>query len=204
MALRRGAGLDAALAARIKRDFAAHGSSAHVPDVIAEVAELPTTHSGKLSEAAARNAVNRRPTRNAEALRNPACLEAIRTHPSLHGPAPSPGDSGGQVLEGALQRSWAALLGFSPVGLDDDFFDLGGHSLLAARMLAEIRRTTARDLPLTTLLFAPTIRRLAEIVRAGGPSSSCTAMPGACCSSARSCRRSPGASGRSTASSRVA
>ena len=61
----------------------AAASPAHVPDVIAAVDELPFTHNGKLSEAAARNAVNGLPVGNTAALRNPACLDAIRDHAAL-------------------------------------------------------------------------------------------------------------------------
>jgi acetoacetyl-CoA synthetase len=51
--------------------------------VIAEVAELPTTHNGKRSERAARDALDGRPVANLAALRNPQSLAAIAAHPSL-------------------------------------------------------------------------------------------------------------------------
>jgi pimeloyl-ACP methyl ester carboxylesterase len=50
------------------------------------------------------------------------------------------------------------------VGIHDDFFDLGGHSLLAVRVIAEFEKLTGKRLPLTMLLQAPTIARLAELL----------------------------------------
>jgi len=57
----------------------------HVPAVMLAVDELPVTHNGKLSERAARDAVNGRTPANLAALRNPGCLEALLTHPELGG-----------------------------------------------------------------------------------------------------------------------
>ncbi len=81
--LRKGTELDGALAKRIRVQLAQRGSPALVPAVIAAVAALPLTHSGKRSEAAAREAVNGRPVRNRAALQNPDCLAAIASHPAL-------------------------------------------------------------------------------------------------------------------------
>jgi len=77
LVLRRGEVLDGELTGRIRRQLAARNSSAHVPDVILSVPELPVTHTGKRSEAAARDAVNGITVRNEAALRNPECLEVI-------------------------------------------------------------------------------------------------------------------------------
>src|SRR5262249_28847130 len=51
--LREGEHLDSALRARIMREIASRTTSAHVPAVIAQVSDLPTTYSGKRSERAA-------------------------------------------------------------------------------------------------------------------------------------------------------
>lgn len=67
----------------IKKQIKQRISAAHVPAVIAQVPDLPTTFSGKLSTRATRDAVNRVPVVNAEALQNPDCLDAIRRHPDL-------------------------------------------------------------------------------------------------------------------------
>nr|WP_244306390.1 acetoacetate--CoA ligase [Paraburkholderia lacunae] len=168
LVLRDGCVLNGALAARVRRDLARRASPAHVPDRIVAVDALPVTHNGKPSEAAARNAVNGLPAGNAAALRNPACLEAIRTHPALHlaqREIPPPGETR-ESLEKHLQAHWERLFDFAPIDRNDNFFDLGGHSLLAARMLAEIRQTTGHAIPLATLMTTPTIARLAAAIDA--------------------------------------
>jgi thioesterase domain-containing protein len=68
-------------------------------------------------------------------------------------------------LEKRLTRIWERALRISPIGLSDDFFDLGGDSFQAVRILADLAAITARDLPLATLLEAPTIEKLAERLR---------------------------------------
>ncbi len=80
--------LDRPLTLRIKKALAQRASMNHVPDVVADVPDLPVTHSGKLSERAAREAANGRVPANLAALRNPECIEAIRSHPALARPRP--------------------------------------------------------------------------------------------------------------------
>jgi amino acid adenylation domain-containing protein len=63
-----------------------------------------------------------------------------------------------------LTHIWQDILGLERVGVTDNFFDLGGHSLLAVRMLAQIRRRTGRELPLSALIEAGTIERLATLL----------------------------------------
>lgn len=156
-----GAGLDAALETRIRRTLIAAAGQSHSPDRIIAVTALPTTHSGKLSEAAAADALNGRPVANLGALRNPECLEAIAKA--------APGGTGltevaGETTLDWLMRLWAGLLPTPPAGPDDNFFDLGGHSLMAARVLAAVRRRTGRSLPMAALLHAPTARALADAI----------------------------------------
>jgi acetoacetyl-CoA synthetase len=76
---------------RIKKELKQRASAAHVPAVLLQVAELPTTFSGKRSEAALQDALSGRPVRNRAALRNPACLDAILADPALR----TPGSGGG-------------------------------------------------------------------------------------------------------------
>jgi acetoacetyl-CoA synthetase len=167
--LKPGARLSGPLIARIRRDLVRRTSAAHVPDVIAAVDDLPVTHSGKLTEAAVRNAVNGLDVTNAAALRNPASLDAIRAHPALQPcPAESPQSyATREELERLLQTKWEQLFAFAPIGRDDNFFELGGHSLLAARLLAELQPIIGRPIPLATMLRAPTIAKLADVIDNG-------------------------------------
>jgi acyl carrier protein len=71
-------------------------------------------------------------------------------------------------LERDLTVIWKSVLGVDRIGAKDDFFELGGHSLLALRMMAEIKKTLGVNLPLATLLEAPTIERLAEFLQSQG------------------------------------
>jgi thioesterase domain-containing protein/acyl carrier protein len=68
-------------------------------------------------------------------------------------------------VETQLTSVWEAVLKTKPVRPDDDFFDLGGHSLLAARLLARIEHVMGIELPLASLLEAPTIRGQSQIIR---------------------------------------
>jgi acetoacetyl-CoA synthetase len=54
-----------------------------VPKVIAEVADIPRTISGKITELAVRDVVHGRTVRNADALANPEALALFRDHPAL-------------------------------------------------------------------------------------------------------------------------
>ncbi len=68
-------------------------------------------------------------------------------------------------LESLITRLWEEVFGLSAIGPQDDFFQLGGNSLHAARLVAKIRALTGRDLPLESFLYAPTIERLALLMR---------------------------------------
>jgi amino acid adenylation domain-containing protein len=68
-------------------------------------------------------------------------------------------------MEQMLARLWAKLLKVGRVGVNDNFFELGGHSLLAVRMINEIENLYGKRLPLATLLRAPTVARMAEVLR---------------------------------------
>ncbi len=177
---------EAGLVVHLRREVARRLSPAHVPDRFVVVPELPLTHSGKLSEAAARCAINGVAAANRSALRNPQCLEAIRAR-FLHtqgpgGPGLNEEGDAGASLEAQLQALWRQQLGIPHVGLDDHFLELGGDSLHAAVIMTRVEQLTGRSLPLGTLLQAPTVRALAARVReapcTGDPTPVVTLRPG--------------------------
>ncbi len=81
--LRDGLTLDEALRDRIRTRVREHASPHHVPRVIIQVADIPRTISGKITELAVRDVIHNRPVRNTEALANPAALELFRDLPEL-------------------------------------------------------------------------------------------------------------------------
>ncbi|MEB3293072.1 MAG: amino acid adenylation domain-containing protein [Synechococcales bacterium] len=87
-------------------------------------------------------------------------------------PIPPKRDSGGSKLvvapanatEAKLLKLWESILGMSPISTIDNFFDLGGHSLLVARLLDQIAAEFGKQLPLSTIVDAPTIEQLAKVL----------------------------------------
>ena len=67
-------------------------------------------------------------------------------------------------IERVLADVWAKLLRFEAVGIKDNYFDLGGTSLLAVELFAHIKKVFGKKLPLTTLIEAPTIEQLANLL----------------------------------------
>lgn len=66
--------------------------------------------------------------------------------------------------ERKVAAMWVELLKVEKIGIHDDFFDLGGHSLMAIKALSRIREEFDVDLPLATLLQAPTVAQLAALL----------------------------------------
>jgi acetoacetyl-CoA synthetase len=75
--------LDEALRDRIRRVIREGASPHHVPKRIVQVADIPRTISGKITELAVRDVVHGRPVKNADALANPEALELFRDLPEL-------------------------------------------------------------------------------------------------------------------------
>src|SRR5437879_12234273 len=76
------------------------------------------------------------------------------------------------TIESQLVQLWEAVFDGRPVGIDYDFFELGGTSLLAARLFAQVEEIFKLQIPLVTLLQAPTIQKLAKVIRLSDSSDS--------------------------------
>jgi acetoacetyl-CoA synthetase len=76
--LRPGLVLDEGLRERIRRQIRDNASPRHVPQKIVQVADIPRTISGKISELAVRAVVHGLPVENRDALANPQALELYR------------------------------------------------------------------------------------------------------------------------------
>ena len=76
--LKPGLTLDAQLNERIKRQIRTGASPRHVPARVVQVADIPRTKSGKITELAVREVVHGREVKNKEALANPEALELYR------------------------------------------------------------------------------------------------------------------------------
>ena len=68
---------------RIRLQIRKNTSPHHVPKKIVQVADIPRTISGKITELAVRDVVHGRPVKNRDALANPEALELFRNLPEL-------------------------------------------------------------------------------------------------------------------------
>jgi acetoacetyl-CoA synthetase len=169
--LQKGLELDDALTAKIRVELARRGSTAFVPARIAQVASLPTTYSGKRSEAAARDAVNGRIARNKAALQNPESLDLIAGHPALSSidiPADRVSESASPMtvaqLETDLQRLCGRVLRISSLGASDNLLDIGADSISIISMLFEINERYKVGLTAAVLFNAPSVSGLAHAI----------------------------------------
>ena len=67
-------------------------------------------------------------------------------------------------VEKALTELWEKTLGFSPIGVDDHFFDLGGDSIEAIQIQHAIHRDFDLRIKNTEFLANPTIAALAALI----------------------------------------
>ena len=73
--LKDGVALDEPLREKIKAKIRAGATPRHVPAKIIQVADIPRTKSGKITELAVRDVIHGRPVKNTEALANPEALK---------------------------------------------------------------------------------------------------------------------------------
>jgi acetoacetyl-CoA synthetase len=81
--LREGVALDDPLRDRIRGRIREQASPHHVPRKILQVADIPRTISGKITELAVRDVIHGRSVANVDALANPAALDLYRDLPGL-------------------------------------------------------------------------------------------------------------------------
>jgi amino acid adenylation domain-containing protein len=112
-----------------------------VPPALVSLREFPLSSNGKVDR---------------KALPAPQAADYHREHEYV-----APRDK----VEKKLVALWEEVLGIKPVGINDGFFDLGGKSLQAARLFTKIFSSFGKDLPLTTLIHAPTVELLANEIR---------------------------------------
>ena len=161
--------LDGRLTIKIRRAIVAHASPMHVPDLVVQVRELPTTHSGKRSERSVRDVVNGLPAGNRESLANPGCLDEIRRAVAIalerrRELAGAAEQASAGSTESRLRAIWEGVLGVAPLRSDDNFFDVGGGSLAAVRLFHAIHDHMGVDLPLSTLVRAQTPADMAAVI----------------------------------------
>ncbi|WP_406148845.1 beta-ketoacyl synthase N-terminal-like domain-containing protein [Streptomyces sp. NBC_01012] len=68
-------------------------------------------------------------------------------------------------LAQSVARVWREMLGASPIGPEDDFYDLGGNSLFAIQIVGRLRQAHG-DFPMSAVFEAPTVPGLAAAIRA--------------------------------------
>src|SRR5208337_3667969 len=128
--------------------------------LIMQVGELPVTHSGKRSEAAARDAVNGVPIRNRAALLNPDCVEGLAEKIAADNQTELAGDDD---LEVSLCKICQRILGV-PIKPTDVFPTLG-DSLSILSFLIEVVEHTQTTIPLRALIGTSTVEQLASRLR---------------------------------------
>ncbi|MFB8235468.1 amino acid adenylation domain-containing protein [Kitasatospora purpeofusca] len=146
--------------AELRALLAARLPAAMIPSAIEWLDALPVAATGKLDRAALLALVTARPYGPA----GPATGQDAGRDAGQD-PRPDPGRDVGT----AVAALWGELFGRTGIGPDDDFFALGGHSLLAARLLVRLRERFGVVLELRELLAGPTVRELADRVRAAAP-----------------------------------
>ena len=83
--LAEGAQLDEALEQQIKHRIRSNCTPRHVPARIVQIADIPRTRSGKISEIAVRDVIHGRTVKNTEALANPEALALYQNLEALRG-----------------------------------------------------------------------------------------------------------------------
>lgn len=165
--------LDDGLIKKIRSAITRHGSNSLLPGCIADVPALPKTHSGKISEAAARAAINKQTVRNLDALQNPECLDAISNHKAVQTPvAQSTGpratkSASSTDLRDQLQAIFAEVLRLDSISYDENIHEVGLDSLQVVSITFEVENQLGLQLPVNDFYNARNINELAMALNAG-------------------------------------
>ena len=81
--MRGDASLNDGVRQAIRQRLRENASPHHVPKIIVQIADIPRTISGKISELAVRETIHNRPVRNIDALANPESLALFKDLPEL-------------------------------------------------------------------------------------------------------------------------
>jgi non-ribosomal peptide synthetase component F len=110
-----------------------------IPQVFAEVEEIPVTTIGKIDR------------------KKLAAIElGAATIESFVAP--------GNELEETLVKIWQHILGLERVGIYDNFFELGGNSLLLMRLVAHIKRKLSLVIPIHAIFQFTCVHDLATYI----------------------------------------
>ncbi|MBL8986311.1 MAG: amino acid adenylation domain-containing protein [Gemmatimonadetes bacterium] len=96
------------------------------------------------------------------ATTEPASAPPTHQRPQLSTTFVAPRDD----LERAIAATWESVLGVSPIGVDDDFFEMGGDSLVAVQLMFRLSNELSVRLTTRHLFTLPTVAGLAVTVRA--------------------------------------
>ena len=111
-----------------------------VPNTWMFLADLPVTAGGKIDR---------------KALPSPDLSNLQRAYQPPQG-----------EMETIAAAVWSDVLGVPRIGRSDGFFELGGHSLMAIQVVVRLRTRLGREVPLTALFMAPTLRDFAQQIAA--------------------------------------
>ncbi len=114
-----------------------------IPAGIHRLAAFPMTRNGKIDRVA---------------------VQAMR-HETDAASSPAPHTQVSDAVATRLTECWVRVLETAVPDECSNFFDLGGDSLDAARLFCEIEAAFGCDLPAATLIEAPTLGQLADVIR---------------------------------------
>ena len=68
-------------------------------------------------------------------------------------------------LEEFIVDTWEKILGYTKIGISDDWFELGGDSLIVAQLISRLREVYPVEISINAFFENPTAAGLAEMIR---------------------------------------